>query len=209
MTTDRLVTERIAALCLDQAGHLPENDYPAMGVRGAALVDLALAGRLTQTDDSIDLDAGPLGPPVLGRALAELDALEGRSLDWWLEHSRLGLDEVAAEQVAGGSWVRLRPSGLRLRPRFEDRSGSRARDLGLVTGAALPDGPQDAAVVSIAAAVHLGGPPALTRAELLPLTDPVRWVVQLVTEFIDEARARGIAVSSASQTALWSGSLPY
>jgi hypothetical protein len=209
MTASRSVAERIAALCLDSSGHLPDNVYPGMAVRGALLVDLAVAGRLAQTEDSIELDATPLGRPVPDRALAELDVLDGRSLDWWLEHSHLGVAEVAADQVAGGSWVRLRASGLRPRPRFEDHGSSRARDLALIGGGELPQHPEDAAVVSIAAVVHLGGPPALPAAELLPLTEPVRWVVELVTDFLVEARARNIAVSRASQAALWSGSLPY
>jgi len=209
VTSDRPVNQRIAALCLDPAGHLPDSDYLAMAVRGAALVDVALAHRLTQTDDSIDLDPTPLGRPVLDRVLAELDVLDGRSLDWWLEHSRLGLPEVAAEYESAGTWARLRPSGLRLRPRFEDRSGGRPRDFALIESADVVDDPEDAAVVAIAAAVHLGGPPGSVRADVLPRTGPVRWICELVTDFIDEARARGIAVSSASQAALWSGSMPY
>jgi hypothetical protein len=203
------VAERIAVLCLDDKGHLPDNVYLAMAVRGAVLVDLAVAGRLAQTEDSIELDATPLGRPVPDRALAELDVLDGRSLDWWLEHSHLGLPEVADEQVLAGSWVRLRPSGLRLRPRFEEHAGSRTRDLALIEGDGGIDGQEDAAVVLVATAVHLGGRPGSTRADVLPRTGSVRWVVELVVDFLDETRARGIAVSSASQAALWSGSMPY
>lgn len=203
------MSERIAALGLDSAGHLPDNVYLSMAVRGGVLVDVALARRLAQTEDSIELDATPLGRPIPDRALAELDVLDGRSLDWWLEHSHLDLADVAAELVAGGSWARLRPSGLRLRPRFEDHGSSRERDLALIGGAEIPAEAADAAVVAVATAVHLGGPPRVTLADVLPWTEPVRWVVELVTDFLDEARARGIAVSSASQAALWSGSMPY
>lgn len=209
MTTSRSLSERIAALCLDSTGHLPDNVYPAMALRGAVLVDLALAGRLTQTEDSIGVDPTPLGRQVPDRALAELDALDGRSLDWWLEHSHLGLPDMAADQVAGGSWVQLRPSGLRRRQRFADQGGSREHDLALIAGAELPENAQDAALICIATAVHVGGPPRVTVDDVLPLTEPVRWAVELVTDFIAAARAQGIAVSSASQAALWSGSMPY
>lgn len=209
MIVSRSVSERIAALGLDSAGHLPDNIYLSMAVRGGVLVDVALAGRLAQTEDSIELDATPLGRPIPDRALAELDVLDGRSLDWWLEHSHLDLADVAGELVAAGSWARLRPSGLRLRPRFEDHGRSRERDQALIGGAEVPADAADAAVVAVATAVHLGGPPRVTLADVLPRTEPVRWVVELVTDFLDEARARGIAVSSASQAALWSGSMPY
>lgn len=203
------MSERIAALCLDSTGHLPDSVYPSMALRGAVLVDLALAGRLTQTEDSIGVDSTPIGRQLPDRTLAELDALDGRSLDWWLEHSHLDLPDMAADQVAGGSWVPLRPSGLRRRPRFADHGSSREHDLALLAGAELPDNPEDAALICIATAVHVGGPPKVTVDDVLPLTEPVRWAVELVTDFIAEARAQGIAVSSASQAALWSGSMPY
>ena len=44
-----VVASRFAALCLDLKGHLSASDYADMGLRGALLVDVALAGRLTQT----------------------------------------------------------------------------------------------------------------------------------------------------------------
>src|SRR3954469_16375795 len=107
------VAARVMGLCLDRHGHLVDNDYLAMAVRGGLLVDLALAQRLTQADDSVELELTPTGWPPADRAL---DELEGRSLDWWLEHSAVRLADVATALVAEGTWTRLRPRPLQVKP---------------------------------------------------------------------------------------------
>jgi hypothetical protein len=205
------VAARLTGLCLDRSGHLPDNDYLAMAVRGGLLVDLALALRLTQTDDSIELRSTPTGWPPADWALEELGALDGRSLDWWLENSAVRLADVAAALVADGSWARLRPHPLHLKPRYAvGQAEALAHDRTLLTRPDSAAGCEDAAVVAIAAVGGLAGRQraAWSADELLVRTEPVAWVCQLVTDYIDRARIDGTAVSSASQAALWSG-MPY
>src|SRR4051794_27720102 len=151
-------------LCLDRYGHLVDNDYLAMAVRGGLLVDLALAQRLTQADDSVELELTPTGWPPADRAL---DELEGRSLDWWLEHSAVRLADVATALVAEGTWTRLRPRPLQVKPRYAvAETKALAEDRKLLARPDRAMGPEDAAVVAIAAAAGLASVrPASTPAD--------------------------------------------
>jgi hypothetical protein len=199
------VAARFAALCLDEKGHLSVSDYADLGLRGALLVDLVLAGRVTQTDESVDLDSAPLGDPLADRALNELDVLGGRSLDWWLEHSAIDLGTAAADLVASGAWEQLPRQALHRGPRFAVRRPDQpAHDGAVLSGLERPGSVEDAAVAAIAAAAGLAGarvsgPPE----ELLESTGSAAWACRLVTDFVSEARIEGTAVSRASLTALW------
>jgi hypothetical protein len=66
---------RVTALCLDDDGRLREDAYLAIAVRGGLLVDLALAGRLEQIEDSIQLDTAAVRWPPADAALAERGSL--------------------------------------------------------------------------------------------------------------------------------------
>jgi Golgi phosphoprotein 3 (GPP34) len=205
------VAARLTALCLDRSGSLRDDDYAAMAARGGLLVDLALARRLSQTDDSIDLDAAPTGWPPADSALTELTLLDGRSLDWWLEHSRVQLDAFADALVTDGAWTRLPGRPLHRKPRYAVRGTDVLdRDRALLAGLRPAADDADAAVLGIAVAAGLAGRhPAVPAAEILPaVAEPVAWVCQLITDFIGRARIDGSAASAASQTALWSN-LPY
>ena len=63
------VAVRFSSLCLDTGGRL--RDFPIWdtGARGALLVDLAFAGRLAQTEDSVTVDERPTGFPPADRLL--------------------------------------------------------------------------------------------------------------------------------------------
>ena len=192
---------RITALCLDDDGRLRRDTYLAIAVRGGLLVDLALAGRLEQTQDSIELDPAPVGWGPADAALAELDALDGRSLDWWLGHSHLGPADVAAAQVHEGIWDEEEGHGLARRRRFTERILEPGlRDLALLEGSRIPDGVEDAAMLAI---IDASGIPELRDPEptpetLLAAAGPVRWVCELVTAYVHTARATEQAVRSAT-----------
>jgi hypothetical protein len=208
VTSGLRVAERVAGLGLDDSGHLVVNPYLDIACRGAVLVDLVLGERLGQTDDSIELDPAPTGWAPADRALGELGSLEEQSLDWWLQHSRLGLADLVTDLLGGGTWFPLPRHAWRVKPRYAVRDEPQAaRDAALVAGAALPDGVQDAALVCIAGGLA-GRASAVPSDQLLAATGEARWVCQLVVDFLIWARTTGSAVSSASQTALWSG-IPF
>jgi hypothetical protein len=196
------VAARIAALCLDDDGWLRWDTYLAIAVRGGLLVDLALVGRLAQTEDSIELDAAPLGWSPADRALVELDALDGRSLDWWLWHSEIGPAEVADALVQDGIWEEGERQALRRRRRFSERDPEPGiRDVALLEGSRDPETAEDAAVLNI---IDASGVPDLrdpvpARPDLVARAGPVGWVCELVTDYIRTTRAtEGAAVQSAT-----------
>src|SRR3954452_19553088 len=141
------VAARIAALCLDDDGLLRWDAYLAIAVRGGLLVDLALVGRLDQTEDSIELDPAPLGWPPADRALVELAALDGRSLDWWLWHSEIGPTDVADALVQDGIWEEGERQLSPRRRRFSERDlESGLRDIALLEDSRALESEEDAAL---------------------------------------------------------------
>src|ERR1700712_5123474 len=104
MELDGGVAVRVAALCLDPNGRLSERLICSTAVRAALLVDLALAGRLESTDDSIVIDETPTGFAPADRLLAAVAVEPERSLDGWLDERRIGLRDVAEANVASGRW---------------------------------------------------------------------------------------------------------
>ena len=194
MTGVHGVAARLTALCLDDDGGLRWDAALAIAVRGGLLVDLALAGRLEQTEDSIELDTAPIGWPPADLTLAELDSLDGRSLDWWLWHSHLGPDDVAAALVQDGIWDEVGRSSWPRRRRFTERDPEPGlRDLALLEGSGTPETVEDAAVVSIIDASGVPGlrDPVPPNPELLARTGPVGWVCELVIAYIGTRRAAG------------------
>jgi hypothetical protein len=199
------VAARIAALCLDDDGHLRRDIHLATAVRGGLLVDLALAGRLEQTQDSIELDPTPVGWSPADAALGELAALDGRSLDWWLGHCHLGPADLAAALARDGLWDESRGHGVARRRRFAERDpGPGLRDLELLEGARRPETTEDAAVLALIGASGVPDlrDPVLPEEALLVGAGPVRWVCELVVAYIHSARATERAVRSATAAQL-------
>ena len=198
---------RIAALCLDDDGLLRWDAYLAIAVRGGLLVDLALAGRLEQTEDSIELDSAPIGWPPADRALEELDSLDGESLDGWLWHSHLGPDDVATALVQDGIWHEVGRQTWPRRRRFTERDPEPGlRDIALLEGTRAPETVEDAAVLSI---IDASGVPDLrdpvpSTSDLLARTGPVGWVCDLVIAYIGERRAseRAVGITTSSELSI-------
>ena len=189
------VAVRFSALCLDPAGRLGDYALWQTAVRGAVLVDLALAGRLTQTDQSITIDETPTGFVPADNLLRAIAVEYERSLDWWIDHGPVRLRDVAAANVASGRWSVTRPL---LRRRYEDlHPEATVRDR--ARGTRYPDSwPSDstwsagtAAVTAIACAAGAPGDiPVPPPDELVAGTGPARWLCQAVIEHLAEAHAR-------------------
>jgi hypothetical protein len=189
------VAERVSALCLETGGRLPDRLLASDAVRAGLLLDLALAGRMTSTEDSIVVDSTPTGYAPADRLLAAIDAEPERSLDGWLEERRIGLRDVVAANVASGRWER-RPGLLGLRPRYVDRYPEQAaRDLAR-SGSDWPAdaSPQDACVTVVAGASGLLDPefdlPVEPSVAVLAASGPAGWLCPTVVEHLRQARAR-------------------
>jgi hypothetical protein len=184
------VAVRVAALCLDADGRPSERRLIATAVRGGLLLDLALAGRVESTDDSIVVDDTPTGFFPADRLLAAIVVEPERSLDGWLDERRIGFRDVADAAVHAGRWeVTRRP----FRPGrcYRDLAPEQtARDADPNLTAPDDVSPVDAAVAAVALAAELIRPPRPVPESLLARTASARWLVEAVVEHLVDAAAR-------------------
>jgi Golgi phosphoprotein 3 (GPP34) len=150
------VAVRVSALCLDSLGRLADRLLYGTAVRAGLMLDLALAGRLESEHDSIVVDGMPTGFAAADRLLAAIAVEPERSLDEWLDETRLGLRDVAEANVASGRW-QLRRGPFGFGRRYVDRSAEQTaldlrRPLEVPTTERTPE---DACVIAIACASGL------------------------------------------------------
>jgi hypothetical protein len=182
------VAVRVSALCLTPAGRVADWSICGPAVRGGLLLDLALAGRVEQTEDSVVVDETPTGFVPADRLLAAISIEPERSLDGWLDERRIGLRDLVEANVASGRWVRHR---LRFRPdTYDDRALERTT-ADLTRDPAGPfDGwtPADACVTTIAAAAGLlggrTGTPVPPGADLLAAAGSAGWLAEAVADHL-------------------------
>ncbi|WP_448613324.1 hypothetical protein [Modestobacter sp. URMC 112] len=189
---DDSVSMRLAALALDR-GRLTDDLVTALAVRGALLVDLTLRGRVTDTDDVVEVD-----PELSGFAPADrLLAVEIPSLTALLRRGAVDQEDLAAEHLRRGTWTRRRSwLGRRYVDSRADRT--RADEEALSSSVDRAWSPPDAAVAAIGSTLGLlATPRALPPEEVLAATGPARWMVELVVEEVDRALVRGQAMRGA------------
>ena len=189
------VAVRISAMCLARNGRLVDRLLASDAVRGALLVDLALACRMTSAEDSIVVDGTPTAFAPADRLLAAMSAEAERPLDGWLDERRIGLRDVAEANVVTGRWER-RPGLLGLRPRYTDRHiGQTERDLSRSASDWSTDAsPEDACVTVIAATSGLLdrelGVGQLPSPAVLAATGDAEWLCPTVVEYLTRTAAR-------------------
>ena len=172
------VAARLASLCLDDKGRLAHFPLWDVAARGALLVDLVRAGRLTQDDDSVLVDGTPTGFEPADRLLAAMQVEPEQSLDWWMDHGGVRMRDLAEADVASGRWlVRRRLFGRR----FTTTSPAD----GAAERAGTPDGAA-VRVLAIASGALLRRPEPVLDPEL-ETTGPLRWICAAVTIHLDEA----------------------
>ena len=186
------VAMRLACLALDR-GRLTDDLVTALAVRGTLLVDLALRGRVRETEDAVEFDDPPTGfaaaDRLLGDGAASLtDLLRARPVDQ---------RDLAAEHLRRGSWtVRRRLLGTRYTDSRADRTHADERLL--EDPRAEPWTPPDAALAAVASTLGLlEGLRERAGEALLEHTGQVRWLVETVVEEVDRAITRGQAMRGA------------
>jgi hypothetical protein len=187
-----LVATRVAALCLSRRGRPRGLTYDDHLVRGGLILDLALCGALTHTDDAVELDHGRAAAHGLADVAAEVD--EGDTgLQWWLDWGRLGFDDWRVRLVEAGVW-RLRPWSLRYPLRsFEDDERERTqadRVAGRQLARAGTATPQTLAVMALGSTSRLFGKVQDPPSWVLDDLSDVRWAGELVVERLTDLRVR-------------------
>ncbi len=194
---DAGVTVRMAALCLEDDGRLRDYLIWDTAARGALLIDLALAGRVVETDDSVTIDPTPTGFPPADALLGAMTVEPERSLDWWIQSGGVRLGDVAQALVAAGRWTEHRHL---LGRRFVDQQAEQtARDRALVFGTPDPTlSPETAAVIAVTtAAGEPGHRPEPPEDAILDLTGPLQWICRTVVEQLGIAQLRNRTIAAA------------
>lgn len=190
------VSARIAGLCLTGSGRPSVVLAASDAARCAVLVDLALAGRVVQTDTTIDVDPTPTGATAPDRLLAALVAAPERPLGEWYDERRFGLRDVVAGLVRDGSWERVRRPFRADRYRPVDTDGLQ-QDRELRTS--VPPDRQDVVTASVLVLAGVAGLLAGDRGDVLVVepgpaalaaTGPVRWLCAELVEHLVWSRER-------------------
>ena len=188
----RGVAVRLSAHALDDSGKLRDYDILDVAVRGALLVDLALAARVAHEEDSVVLDPTPTGFGPADRLLAPITVEPERPLDWWMDHGGVDLGDLVRDNVDSGRWeARWTVLGRRYR--------------------VLETPEEDADVLS--AAVELIGDtagitdrrPGEPAEGPLARTGPVRWLCEAVVEHLIATHHRNLGSARAAD----GGGSPY
>lgn len=207
MSIDAGVTVRMAALCLDDDGRLRDFFIWNTATRAALLIDLALAGRVVETDDSVTVDPAATGFRPADALLGAMTVEPERTLDWWIQSGGVRLGDVAEALVATGRWVEHRHL---LGRRFLDQHADEtAEDRRRVLG--FPDpawSPETAAVVAVStAAGEPGRRPRAPEDEVLQYTGPLQWICRTAVEQLAIAHLQNRTVASAEGGSVGGG--PY
>jgi hypothetical protein len=194
-----LATTRLAALCLNRRGRPRGLTFDDHVVRGGLILDLALGGALTQTDDAVELDHAVAAAHGLADVAAQAD--EGDiSLQRWLDWGELGFDEWAGTLTAAGIW-RLRPWSLRYPLRsFEDSERQRTdadRAAGHPAARTEATTPTTLAVLAVGSVSGLLGKIAAPPSWVLADFGEARWAGELVVDRLTELRVRMRAIGRA------------
>jgi hypothetical protein len=170
--------EEILLLTLDDATGRPigrQGLAASLAVAGAAMMELALAGRLDTDRDRLELlSRDPLGDPVLDRALTEIaDATDSRGALMLLAREEAGLRPLVMQRLLAAGLLReekgrmllVFPARRYVKSAARPEPGEvRARLQWVVEADEIPE-PREALLLGLARAVALL--PVLLPAELL------------------------------------------
>lgn len=187
-----LAATRLAALCLNRRGRPRGLTFDDHVVRGGLILDLAVGGALTLTDDAVEMDHQRAAAMGLADVAAQADEGDG-SLQDWLDWGALGFDEWVGRLVYEEVW-RLRPwSPLRPFRSYDDGDPARTEADRARGRSGEPDAGasrQTLAVLAVGKVSSLSGelgePPSWVLAGL----GEAQWAGELVVERLTELRTR-------------------
>jgi hypothetical protein len=191
------VAVRLAPECLDDGGRLRDYDIWDTAARGALLVDLVCAGRLTDDEESITLDPAPIGFSPADRLLAAMEVEPERPLTWWMDHGDVRMEDVADAAVDAGRWLVV--GGL-LDRRFDHRGADRP---GFADGGCEEDAVVTALVTACGAELRRPKP---VPEEELTRTGTLRWICEAVTAHLEEVHRRNLRAAGSADGG---GGSPY
>jgi len=162
---------------IDHSGQLDLTQLWDIGIRGAVLADLWLAGRISDGNESLQIDLEPTGIRYLDVAVAELVDFGDTELRW-IAAGRLRAPDVAADLVASGEWTRhwsVSASRWRVyRSRAKQRYVPlRKRVAHTYDGEITPASKAEASVALLGHALNVVRPERLIRKRPRPTTDPL------------------------------------
>jgi Golgi phosphoprotein 3 (GPP34) len=192
------VAVRLSAFCLTDSGRLRSFDLWDVAVRGALLVDLALAGRVAHEEDSVVVDPTPTGFSPADALLQPITVEPERELNWWMDHAAVGLDDLVRDNVASGRWRRhWTPIGRRYVQEIGARSAD-AAELARDPATATWD-PATAAIGAIGDASGITDMrPGEPAAGILEHTGDVRWICEAVAEHLQRVHRRMLLQAGAA-----------
>jgi hypothetical protein len=188
----RGIAVRLSGHALDDSGKLRDYDIWDVAVRGALLVDLALAGRVAQEEDSVVVDPTPTGFGPADRLLAPIVVEPERPLDWWIDHGGVDLAELVRDNVESGRWEARRTL---LGRRYQVLETTEEDDDVVLAAVELSG---DAAGITD----RRPGEPAEGPLER---TGPVRWLCEAVVEHLVATHHRNLGSARAAD----GGGSPY
>lgn len=201
----RGVAVRLSAFAVGDSGRLRRYDLWDVAVRGALLVDLALAGRVVHEEDSVVVDSTPTGFEPADLLLGPIVGEPERPLDWWMDHGGVTLRDLVRDNIRSGRWDTWW-TALGRRYAVHDVA---AWEADVVT---LDDGRDDGWPPATAALAAIGDSSGITDMRpgepavgLVEGTEPVRWLCQAVVEHLQVAHRRNLRQAGAAD----GGSVPY
>jgi len=192
------VAVRLSAFCLTDSGKLRRYDIWDVAVRGALLVDLALAGRVTQEDDSVVVDPTPTGFAPADALLTPITVEPERPLDWWMDRGGVDLGDLVRDNVLSGRWRRLWTALGRRYTQVEGAHSADAAEMARTAETATWD-PATAAVAAIGDTSGITDMrPGEPAGGLLDHTGEVRWLCEAVVDHLQVAHRRNLRQAGAA-----------
>ncbi len=109
MTELSLPARTYLLACDVEKGKLRDRHRAALLIRGAALTDLVLRGRVGDTDGRVAVSgAGPTGDLVLDEMLAEIAGESPRKWKWWVRKDARGTLEALESQLDTAGVIELK-----------------------------------------------------------------------------------------------------